>query len=188
MAILRRSASALACLGLIGRFVGMVEAQDAHPEYEVKAAYLLNFSRYTAWPPSVLPTADSSADVVICVLGRDPFGTMLERTVAERRVLGHRVEVRRPGNPAQARQCHVAFISGDQRSEVDPWLVSLRGSPVLTVGEGSAFARAGGAIAFVRAGQTVRFEANLDALRLAGVQLSSRVLALATRRYGEVDR
>lgn len=188
MAVLTRRASALACAALIGWCVGIVEAQDAHPEYEVKAAYLLNFSRYTAWPPSALSTADSSAEVVICVLGRDPFGTLLDRTIADRRVLGHRVEIRRPGSPAQARQCHVAFISGDQRTEVDPWLASLRGSPVLTVGEGSAFAKAGGAIAFVRAGQTVRFEANLDALRLAGLQLSSRVLALATRRYGEVDR
>lgn len=188
MALLRRYAGTLACVAVLGQGLRIASAQEAHPEYEVKAAYLLNFSRYTAWPAAALPPSDSSADVVICVLGRDPFGAMLDRTVAEHRVLGRRVQVRRPGNPAQARRCHVAFIGGDLRSEVEPWLVSLRDSPVLTVGEGSAFARAGGAIAFVRTGQTVRFEANLNALRQAGVQLSSRVLALATRVYGEAAR
>lgn len=148
-------------------------------EYEVKAAYLLNFARYAQWPAAA--PADSSAELVICVLGHDPFGAVLDRTVAGRRVLGHPVRAMRPGSRSEALLCQMAFISGDPRAEIQPWLAELRGRPVLTVGDGPEFTEAGGTIAFVPVDQTVRFEVNRKALERSGLRLSSRVLALATR-------
>ncbi len=154
-------------------------AQAPRSEYEVKAAYLLNFARYAEWPAA--GPADSAADLVICVLGHDPFGAVLDRTVAGRRVLGHPVRVLRPGSRAEALLCRLAFISGDPHAEIDPWLAELRGRPVLTVGDGPDFTEAGGTIAFVPVEETIRFEVNRAALERSGVRLSSRVLALATR-------
>ena len=80
-------------------------AQAPRSEYEVKAAYLLNFARYAEWPTAA--AADSGADLVICVLGHDPFGAVLDRTVAGRRVLGHPVRVMRPGSRAEAELCRL---------------------------------------------------------------------------------
>ena len=134
---------------------------------------------YAEWPAS--SPADSTDDLVICVLGRDPFGASLERTVSGRHVMGRSVRVMRPGSRAEARLCQIAFIGGDPRAEIEPWLAELRGRPVLTIGDGPDFTDAGGAIAFVPVAQTVRFEVNRTALDRAGVRLSSRVLALATR-------
>jgi hypothetical protein len=171
-----RLAAAMALLLFAVRSAG---AQVPRSEYEVKAAYLLNFARYAEWP--VAAPADPADDFVICVLGRDPFGAVLERTVAGRRVLGRPVRVLRPGSRAEARLCQLAFIAGDPRAEVEPWLAEMRGRAVLTIGDGPAFTEAGGAIAFVPVAQTVRFEVNRNALEQAGVRLSSRVMALATR-------
>ena len=43
-------------------------------EYQIKAAYLLNFARYVEWPAARLP---GGATLRLCVLGRDPFGGAL---------------------------------------------------------------------------------------------------------------
>ncbi|HYM35098.1 MAG TPA: YfiR family protein, partial [Steroidobacteraceae bacterium] len=49
------------------------------PEYNVKAAYLPLFARYVAWPERTF--SDAKSPVVIAVVGRDPFGDILDETV-----------------------------------------------------------------------------------------------------------
>jgi hypothetical protein len=48
-------------------------------EFEVKAAYLYNFGRFVEWPAS----ASSDEAFAICVLGHDPFGSILDSTLRE---------------------------------------------------------------------------------------------------------
>jgi hypothetical protein len=157
-----------------------VAAQSAGTslEYQVKAAYLLNFTRYVDWPPSALGPSD--APLVICVLGADPFGAALDETVAGRRSRGREVRLQRVERPEAAAGCHVAFI-GRGVTDADRWLAPLRGHPILTVGEDDRFLAEGGVVRFVTVQETIRFEVNLDAGRAADLAISSRVLSLATR-------
>lgn len=159
-------------------------AQDAPRglEQEVKAAYLLNFTRYVDWPAGAFATSD--APVNLCVLGADPFGDVVQRTVEGRRSRGRTVRVLRPDTPDQAGDCHVAFVAG-RSPGAGPWMAALRGAPTLTVGDGSGFLRRGGMVAFVIVNETVRFEIDAAAVRRAGLAISSRVLALATRLHGD---
>jgi hypothetical protein len=156
------------------------QAPPGAPEYQIKAAYLLNFTRYVEWPPSVFDGTGASLNV--CVVGRDPFGNVLDRTMAGRRIGGRFLRVLRPARPAGDR-CHVAFIGQTTAAVREAWLGALQDEPTLTVGEGARFAEAGGMIAFVIVNQTVRFEINVEAVRSGGLQISSRVLTLATRLY-----
>ena len=60
---------------------------DSDLEYKVKAAYLLNFIRYTEWP---VGTLHNNNPIIICILGKDPFGNLLEQAfsgkdISERR-------------------------------------------------------------------------------------------------------
>ena len=152
------------------------------PEEEVKAAYLLNFTRYVDWPRGAFGAAD--APVNLCVLGTDRFGEVVYRLVEGRRSRGRTVRVIQPDTPRQAADCHVAFVAGPARAARE-WMEELRGAPTLTVGDGQDFIRRGGMVAFVIVDQTVRFEIDAGAARRAGLGISSRVLALATRLRGE---
>lgn len=176
--LLARCALAVASLALAGR--ASAQAPPGGLEYRVKAAYLLNFTRYVEWPPSVFLEPD--APLNLCVVGRDPFGDVLERTMAGRRAAGRRLRVLRPKRPA-GDACHVAFIGQTTDAVREAWLVALKEAPTLTVGEGAAFAEAGGMIAFVIVGETVRFEINVEAVSAGGLRISSRVLTLATRLH-----
>lgn len=157
-------------------------ADSASLEYEVKAAYLLNFTRYVDWPPSAFPRQDSP--LVICVIGPDPFHAILERTVEGKVADGHPIAVQRAALASDTRGCHMAFIASGSQDLRIPQFDQLEGA-VLTIGEGHGFARLGGMIGLVIVNATVRFEINLGAVRGAGLQVSSRLLALATRVYSE---
>jgi YfiR/HmsC-like len=148
---------------------------------EVKAAYLLNFTRYVEWPTRAF--ASPTSPIVICVVGPDPFGPALDDVVRTRWGEGTPVEGWRLGPPAPAAGCHVAFLAGGEAALARA-RESWRGRPTLLVGDGSGFAAKGGMIGFVEADETIRFEINAGAARGNGLQISSRVMTLATRVYG----
>ena len=160
------------------------QRSSATPAEEVKAAYLLNFTRYVDWPAGAF--ADADAPVNLCVLGGSEFGGILRRTAQGRRSRGRPVRVLEPDAAAQAIDCHIAFVAGRPR-EIRAWLEALRRSPALTVGDGPDFLRRGGMVEFVVVDQTVRFQIDAAEVRRAGLQVSSRVLALATRVVGEPE-
>lgn len=173
-------ARSLLALGFMAAAVREARAQVAPPaaEQEIKAAYLFNFTRYVDWPAGAFEAPD--APVNLCVLGEAGFGEIVRRTVQGRRSRGRPVRVLEPDEPSQAADCHIAFLPSRPR-EARVWLQSLRRAATLTVGDGPEFLRRGGMIAFVTVDQTLRFEIDAAAVRHASLQISSRVLALATR-------
>jgi hypothetical protein len=146
-------------------------------EYPVKAAFLLNFAKFAEWPEDS-PQAQAPA-VSICVLGRDPFGEVLEKTMAGRSVGGRPIVIQRYPTAEGVRACHVLFIASSEYGRLTPILEGLAGQPVLTVGEGEAFALRGGVIGLVVENNLARFEVNLGAAQRKGLVLSSKLLGLA---------
>ena len=51
-------------------------------EYELKAAFLYNFTKFVEWPEQSFKTADDP--IAICILGENSFGRALEDAVAGR--------------------------------------------------------------------------------------------------------
>lgn len=169
----------LAILAVVGGFVASpaVRAQQAKPtEYDVKSAYLYNFSRFVQWPDS---SADKNDLFRICVLGRDPFGPALDATLAGRTVDGHKTVARRIEKPEEASGCRILFISSSEDGQLKAILSVLNHMGVLTVSDIPQFSDRGGMIEFVPEGARVRFEVNLKAAQDAGLMLSSELLKVA---------
>ncbi len=80
----------------------LLQAEDhgGADEYEIKAAMLLNLTKFVQWPAAKL--GDASGPFVIGVLGRDPFGRDLDQQVAGKTVNGHPVVVQRLNVTARA--------------------------------------------------------------------------------------
>ncbi|HEX2250524.1 MAG TPA: YfiR family protein [Gemmatimonadales bacterium] len=179
----------LACLPV----AGLVWSQATVPsgggpggrslEYQVKAAYLLNFTRYVDWPSEVFDAP--AAPMTICVLGQDPFGPVLDATVKGKVSHGRSLTVRRIQSSREASGCHVVFVSRETWRSHRELLESLRSKGLLTVGETDEFAQKGGVIGFIIQEETVRFVVNTDARDRAGLRISSRMLSLAAAVYGQ---
>jgi hypothetical protein len=140
-------------------------------EYQVKAAFLLNFTKFIDWP-----AGNPAEPFSMCILGNDPFGPAIDRMVQGETVRGRRLAVRRV-RPEEAHGCQMIFVQSFERG--------IAGAPaglgpgILTVGEGEAFLREGGMIAFVIDNRRVRFDINLRAAENAALRVSSKLLNVA---------
>jgi hypothetical protein len=146
-------------------------------EYQVKAAYLYGFGRFVEWP-SAAPTA-ADAPFVVCVLGDDPFGPLLDQAVEGGAVKNRPVSVRRIGRAEDGAACDTLFVSASEQPRLPRILEVLDHRPVLTVGDSPEFARRGGMIGFSVEGSRIRFTVNLDAAQGAGLMLQSELLRVA---------
>ncbi len=147
-------------------------------EYEVKAAFLYNFAKFTEWPSRAFGGDD--APIVIGVLGKDPFGVTLDQTIRGKTVRGRRLEIVRFGHVEDdLKRCHILFIGPSETGRLEGIFESLEGSSVLTVGEGDGFCQRGGVINFVLRQNRVRFEISVDAAERSGLSISSKLLKLA---------
>ncbi len=154
-------------------------AQDdtAAGEYEIKAAFLYNFAKFVEWPDGAFPAADSP--IRLGVLGKDPFGEILDRTLKGRKVGGRGFQIERFDDVEKIKSCHIAFIPASCKDRMEAALESLKCRPVLAVGETPGFARSGGIINFFLQENKVRFEINPDAAARADLKISSKLLHLA---------
>jgi hypothetical protein len=144
-------------------------------EFEVKAAFLLNFAKFVDWSPNAF--ADAESPVAICILGKDPFGRVIDDLVQGEIVNGRPVVVRRLSQPPDPQACQVVFTEAEGRAAAKA--MSGMGRGVLTVGEGDGFVREGGIIGFVIDNRRVRFDINQTAAENASLTLSSKLLSVA---------
>jgi hypothetical protein len=153
-------------------------AQAARPnEYQVQAAYLYNFGKFVKWP--ALSPANQSGAFTICVLGQDPFGSVLESTLAGQKVDGKPVVVRRLTRAQDAAACHILSLNAAQR-DLKGTLAAIDDSSVLTVSDMQDFSKRGGMIQFVLDGDRVRFEINLESAEKSHLVFPSELLKVAT--------
>lgn len=156
------------------------KADDAVPEYALKAAVLYNFARYTDWPSSAFHDEDDAKEpLVFAILGADPFGKYLDDLLDEKELGGRKVVLKHFANIEQLDRCHVLFVSRSVEKQLKDVLKIVKPWNTFTVAEFGDFARDGGiARLFVQSLQ-VRFEINVDAAERAKLKISSQLLKLS---------
>lgn len=169
----------LALLGLLavvragGLDAAPAPVQAAPGEYEVKAAFLLNFARFVEWPAAA-PEAR-----VVAVIGEDPFGSVLDQTFESEASGGSAWEVQRLPSAEAAPRSRILFISRSEEGRLPLILDRVRDAPVLTVSDIPHFAERGGMIGLRLEQRKVRFDIAPDTAARAGLKLSSQLLKLA---------
>ena len=150
---------------------------------QVKAAYVLNFLRFTEWPGP--PRAED--EFVLAVIGTREFADLLRDIAREAADLGQKpVRVRRLDADTvpehldrELAQADAVFVQADALDDAQPVLALSARRPVLTIGDAPGFAAAGGMLGLVPQGQRIVFDANPRAIQASGLQVSAKVLKLA---------
>lgn len=159
---------------------GVVAQRPAPPvagEYDVKAAFLYNFAEFVIWPGE---GEEVGGNLTLCVVGPDPFGPALERVLEGKAVRGRPIVMRRLGFVDEVGACDLVFVSESLARDPHELLAAARGRGILTIADSGDFARRGGAINLVDRGNRVAFEINPAAVKREGLQVSSKLLRLAT--------
>jgi hypothetical protein len=177
-----RVAHALAAWLLLS-MPGSALAQGKPTEYDVKAAYLLNFGRFMRLAGT--PQVARRATFDICILGHDPIGHVMDDLTASQSIGERAVHVVRVGDAYAARGCDIVFISADEGDGVIADLAALGKADALTVSDAPEFLKRGGMIQFVVKDKHVRFLVNLDAVNRTHLALSSELLRVALAVSGK---
>ncbi len=150
-------------------------AQARLTEAEVRASYLFNLTKFIKWPEDVL----SKASLSICVLGKNPFGDLLEKGVVGKKMQGRDIAVRvfEGANSDGWQSCNMLYIATSEREQVARILAETSEQTV-TISDIPEFAYDGGMIGFVGIGTKVKMMINEDVMKSKGVQISAQVMKL----------
>jgi hypothetical protein len=181
-AALRRFRWRRLMLGLLIPFCTGAVYGQASKEYQIKAAFLYNFTKFVEWPAERFARED--APLVIGILGRNPFEDELAILVQGRKVNKHPIVVVQLASAAEIEGTHVVFIAAGEESLLGS--ISSTGKwpiGVLGVGESPRFATFG-AVTFTKADDKVHFEINVPVAEAGGLKISAQLqkLARAVRR------
>ncbi len=146
---------------------------DELPEYRLKAAFVYNFIVYAEWP------AETGGTLNLCLQGADPFGKEIDG-LQGKAAGGRQIAVHRRAANESLKDCQIIYFSPTLAARLPQLLETLRGQVVLTIADSPGAARQGVALNMGVVQSKISFEANLLAARGAGLNLSSKLLRLAT--------
>jgi YfiR/HmsC-like len=152
-------------------------------EYNVKAIYLTKFAPFIEWPDQAL----ASGSITICVVGEDPFGSVLDKAAAAstggRGLTVRRIATIDTSDAAAFSKCQIAYVN-DPLTGLDV-IDALKTKPVVTVTDSGM--RMHGVISFVMQDNHVRFDIDDALAEKNGIHFSSKLLELAraVTRKGE---
>ena len=147
-------------------------------EYEVKAAFLYNFTKFVEWPVK----ADRPDDTFdLCILGDDPFGGTID-SIEEKRSGARGFKLHREqryGDGKALSTCDILFISPSEQKSLSSILDKAVAAGILTVSDMDGFTKSGGIIGFKLKNARVAMSINPAAAERAGLKISSKLLKLA---------
>lgn len=150
----------------------------AQREYLIKAAFVYDMLKATQWPKA------RSGRVVLCVLGRDPFGAAW-RSIEGRPIGKSRLDVA----PVQAESgftgCDALLLGTSERARWPQIRGALGTRPILTMSESVGFARDGGMVELMAVDNRLRFDVNLKAVRKAGLSIDTNALEQANMVHAQ---
>jgi len=145
-------------------------------EYQIKAAYLYNFLKFTEFTEVNSP--DSISEISIVILGEDPFGDFLT-PILNKTIQNKPIRISRISSIEEIGNCHLLYISDSRKDSLSSTFEQLSESNILTVGETSTFTQQGGMIGFFINDGSVKFEINLTAANHASIKFRSQLLSVA---------
>ena len=147
-------------------------------EYQIKAVFLEQFTRFIEWPDSSA-VSDTSAPFIVAVIGKSPFGSILEKTFSKRKIKQKKTEIRTISTPDEIADCHLLFIASSSKKSLPEILNHTRNKPILTVGDTEGFAQEKVLVNFYLSGKKMKFEINEKAVHESGLVVSYMLLNLA---------
>ena len=160
--------------------VGLCLTRSAHAasrEYQVKAAFIYNFTQFIEWPKDAFGGPD--APFVVGVVGDDPFDGALEKIMASKSVGSRPIVTRHFSSAADVGPCQILFVPATMDSSFRALLDKTGSAPVLIVGESEALLPTGGAVRLFLEDGKMRFEINPNVLDAARLKASAKLMQLA---------
>jgi hypothetical protein len=146
--------------------------QGKEEEYNLKAAFVYNFTKYISWP------ATPENEFIIGIVGSSPIYEPLQEIARTKTINDKKIVIRTFDKAEEISFCDILYIPKNSPIQLYSILPKV-GTGTLTISEEEGFAHQGTAFNFVLVKDKLRFESNMRALNSARLKASSQLLKLA---------
>ena len=169
-------------LSSLSSVIGASE-NPANLAYVIKASFIHNFTKFIQWPLES-NSFNNLNEFNLCVMGENPFGTILDHLAETNRIKGRSILIKTSTPFYKIKSCHIVFISQSKTSDIERIVEHLKSSPVLTIGDTEGYADRGVGINLIIVGNKIQFQINKEVIEQSGLEVSSELLELGTNVNG----
>ncbi|MDF2438643.1 MAG: putative transrane protein [Bacteroidota bacterium] len=157
--------------------VSAFKIQTEVEEYEAKAAFIYNFTKFVEWEDN---TMNGTPSFNIGVLGESPIIRPLQELAFNKKINNKKIMIVRYKTVSEIRGCHILFIPENTQEDIIKELAQSAGlKSTLLITEKHGELESGSAINFLIVNNKIRFEINMNSLNKNKIKASSQLLKLA---------
>jgi hypothetical protein len=145
-------------------------------EFAVKTAVTLNLAIFTEWPEHAFRSEDEN--LRLCVIGDNTVQQAFEQ-LSDKKIGSHSVAIFNINRNRNIDDCHIVFISGQDRLQLAQLHSAALGKPILTVDDTEGLTTFKGIVNLQKNNDKLTLNINLDLARQAGFKMSARLLKVA---------
>lgn len=150
-----------------------LDTQNAENLHQLKIFHKLS-EHYITWTDYKFKTKDSP--FIFAVLGKDPFGTSLEKFYKGKTIKGRKVFIQRYKTIEDVQFSHILYVAHTAEN-----LTKLLKPHTLLIGTGEDFIDKGGMIGFVIFKDKYRFQLNYKVANCANIKISPKLARYAKK-------
>ncbi|MFK5985543.1 MAG: YfiR family protein [Pseudomonadota bacterium] len=141
----------------------------------LKVAFIYKFTKFVKWPGNI-----KNSPLVLCTMGEDKLVDIFSN-LANDLSSTPKIQIQSITDNSAVSNCQVLYIASSERGRYRNIDSITRKKAVLTISELSGFMQAGGIIELIHKDNRIGFDINLDAAHINGLEISSRLLKLASK-------
>lgn len=167
--------TAISLFGLAALAKDLTEAEIDH-----EAKFIIKAVNYVTWPDGSGKNADG--EIVVAIIGESQLTARLAELAAEKTADGTKITVVTKTLEDDLTDCQLLFIATEDKTELAKVLKKIKQAPVLTVSDADYFGRYGVMVNFYKKDDDsgIKFEVNTMTLSMAKLEMSSKLLKMAT--------
>ena len=142
-------------------------------DYTLQANIIYRFTKYIDWPAN-----KKSGDFIIGIVGDSPLYDDLKTISASKTVGTQKITVVRIPSSASSYNCHILFISEEERGSLKKITLLTAGAPILILTESNGLARKGSCINFIMVDDRLKLEINKGNIEQRNLGIASELLEL----------
>lgn len=142
---------------------------------QLKAAYIINFARFSSWPESAL---ESTTNLYMCVLMDTELGSYLE-LMANRKIKGRDVVIVNVEAGVALEKCHLVYFGKGDDEKTQRALNNIAGISLITMSDISGFVSMGGMVEMLKQGRKYRFIVDLKKSEAVMIRYRSELLEVS---------
>lgn len=147
---------------------------SANSQYKLYAGFMYHFAKFTQWPAD-----KQDGDFVIGIIGSSDMVEATTALASSKRVGARNIVVKSFHTAAEAKGCHMVFISKAKESEIAKATELAKIHKFLVITESSSASSQGSTINFVENAGRIQFELSKSAADAQGLRISSELQKLA---------